>query len=100
MSPSTPAKIGKYDVLDVIGRGGMGIVYKGNDPYLDRLAGIKMMTGNFSDNHDQMKRFFREAQSTGSLQHPNIVTVYELGDHHGSPYLVMEYLEGEGLDSI
>lgn len=100
MSPSTPDKIGKYDIVEVIGRGGMGIVYKGKDPRLGRPVAIKMMTGNFSDQPDYLKRFFREAQSTGSLQHPNIVTVYELGDHEGSPYLVMEYLEGDPLDKI
>lgn len=95
-----PEKIGKYDIVDIIGRGGMGVVYKGRDPYLDRLVAIKMMTGSFSDHSDLLKRFFREAQSTASLQHPNIVTVYELGDHEGSPYLAMEYLDGESLDSI
>jgi serine/threonine protein kinase len=100
MSSKTPAKIGKYDVTGILGRGGMGIVYKATDPFLDRLVAIKMMTGGYSDNPDLLKRFFREAQSTGSLQHPNIVTVYELGDHGGNPYLVMEFLEGESLDSI
>ncbi len=100
MAVNRPTKIGKYDVIDVIGRGGMGVVYKGSDPYLDRLVAIKMMTGQFSDNSDLLKRFYREAQSTASLQHPNIVTVFELGDHGGNPYLVMEYLDGESLDSI
>ena len=100
MSGKRPAKIGKYDVIDVVGRGGMGIVYKATDPFLDRLVAIKMMTGAYSDNPELLKRFFREAQSTGSLQHPNIVTVFELGDHDGNPYLVMEFLEGESLDSI
>ena len=56
--------------------------------------------GGFSDNPDLLKRFYREAQSTGNLQHPNIVTVYDLGDLEGNPYLVMEYLEGETLDAI
>jgi eukaryotic-like serine/threonine-protein kinase len=100
MASNKPAKIGKYDVIDIIGRGGMGVVYKATDPYLDRLVAIKMMTGGYADNPDLLKRFFREAQSTGSLQHPNIVTVYELGDHNGNPYLVMEFLEGESLDTI
>ena len=95
-----PSKIGKYDVIDVLGRGGMGVVYKATDPHLNRLVAIKMMTGGFSDNPDLLKRFYREAQSTGNLQHPNIVTVYDLGDLDGSPYLVMEYLEGETLDAI
>lgn len=100
MAANRPTRIGKYDVIDVIGRGGMGIVYKGRDRQLDRLVAIKMMTGSFSDHPDLLKRFYREAQSTASLQHRNIVTVYELGDQDGSPYLVMEYLDGESLDSI
>ena len=95
-----PSKIGKYDVIDVLGRGGMGVVYKATDPHLNRLVAIKMMTGAFSDNPDLLKRFYREAQSTANLQHPNIVTVYDLGDLEGNPYLVMEYLEGETLDAI
>ncbi len=95
-----PAKIGKYDVLGVIGRGGMGVVYQARDPHLDRRVAIKMITGTFSENADMLKRFFREAQSLGSLQHPNIVTVFDLGDLAGTPYFVMEYLEGEGLDCV
>jgi serine/threonine protein kinase len=100
MPSDKPAKIGKYDIIDVIGRGGMGIVYKATDPNLDRLVAIKMMTGGYASNPERLKRFFREAQSTGGLQHPNIVTIFELGDHGGNPYLVMEYLEGNSLDSI
>jgi len=98
MATSVPSKIGKYDVLGVIGRGGMGIVYKAIDPRLDRDVAIKMMTGGFVDDPDLRKRFFREAQSLANLQHPNIVTVYDLGDYEGNPYLVMQYLEGETLD--
>jgi serine/threonine protein kinase len=80
-----PSKIGKYDVIEVLGRGGMGVVYLATDPHLSRLVAIKMMTGSFSDNPDLLKRFYREAQSTGNLQHPNIVTVYDLGDLEGTP---------------
>src|SRR5215467_14414041 len=83
MSISEPTKIGKYDIIEVLGR---------------RVA-IKM-TGGVGDNPELVSRFFREAQSTASLQHPNIVTVYELGDWSGNPYLVMEYLEGHSLDAI
>jgi eukaryotic-like serine/threonine-protein kinase len=100
MAPNEPSKIGKYDVVDVIGRGGMGVVYEATDPFLNRRIAIKMMTGGFANKPDLLKRFFREAQSTGSLQHPNIVTVFELGDHAGNPYLVMEFLEGESLDAV
>src|SRR5207302_2607283 len=100
MASKIPAKIGKYNVTGILGRGGMGVVYKATDPFLDRLVAIKMMTSGYADNPDLLKRFFREAQSTVSLQHPNIVTVYELGDYAGNAYLVMEFLEGESLDSI
>jgi serine/threonine protein kinase len=100
MASNVPAKIGKYDVINVIGRGGMGVVYKAIDPHLDRQVAIKMMTSGFVDSPDLLKRFFREAQSLGSLQHPNIVTVYDLGDFGGHPYLVMEFMEGEGLDAV
>ena len=96
----TITKIGKYDVIEVLGKGGMGVVYKAMDNLIERLVAIKMMTGGFAENPDLLKRFYREAKSTGMLQHPNIVIVYELGDHEGNPYLVMEYLEGEPLDKI
>jgi len=95
-----PARIGKYDVTGVIGRGGMGIVYRATDPRIGRPVAIKVLTGLFSEDSELLERFYREAKSTGSLQHQNIVTVYELGDQDGFPYLVMEYLEGESLDSI
>lgn len=94
------SKVGKYDVVDVLGRGGMGVVYKALDPGIGRLVAIKMMTVGFAENPDLLRRFYREAQSTGTLQHPNIVIVYELGDQDGNPYLVMEFLEGESLDKF
>src|SRR5882724_8106284 len=78
----------------------MGIVYKASDSRIGRQVAIKMMTGGFAENPDLLKRFYREAQSTGMLQHPNIVIVYDLGDQDGNPYLVMEYLEGEPLDKM
>jgi serine/threonine-protein kinase len=87
-------RIGKYEVLDVIGRGGMGVVYKATDPHIGRFVAIKMITGG------DLERFYVEAKSTGNLQCPNIVTVYDLGDQDGNPYLVMEYLEGVSLESI
>ena len=100
MSESKSKKIGKYDVLDILGRGGMGVIYKAVDPAIGRQVAIKMITGAYSEDPDLLKRFYREAQSTGTLQHPNIVTVYELGDLDGTPYLVMEFLDGEGLDKV
>src|SRR6204780_4893755 len=100
MPPNIPKKGGKYAVLDVVGRGGMGVVYKATDPGIGRLVAIKMMTVGYADDSELLKRFYREAQSAGKLQHPNIVTIYDLGDEDGNPYMVMEYLEGESLESI
>jgi serine/threonine-protein kinase len=100
MATNIPKKLGKYDVLDVLGRGGMGVVYKAIDPGIGRLVAIKMMTAGFANDPDLLKRFYREAQSAGKLQHPNIVTIYDLGDQDGNPYMVMQFLEGESLDSI
>jgi len=100
MAAPIPKKIGKYDVLDVIGKGGMGIVYRAKDPFLDRMVAIKIMTISYADYPDLLQRFYREAKATANLQHPNIVTVYELGEHEGSPYLAMQYLEGSSLEVI
>ncbi|HTW57143.1 MAG TPA: protein kinase [Terriglobales bacterium] len=100
MAASIPKKIGKYDVLDVIGKGGMGIVYRAKDPFLDRMVAIKIMTISYADYPDLLQRFYREAKATANLQHPNIVTVYELGEHEGSPYLAMQYLEGASLETL
>lgn len=95
-----PGKIGKYDVLREIGRGGMGKVFAAVDPTIGRMVAIKQVTSVVSDDPDLLKRFYREAQSTGKLQHPNIVTLHDLGEQDGVPYLVMEYLEGESLERL
>ncbi len=100
MEPSAPRKINKYDVIDLIGRGGMGVVYKAVDRSLDRLVAIKMVTSAEDSHGSLLKRFYRESQFTANLRHQNIVTVYELGDFEGRPYLVMEYLAGQSLDSM
>jgi eukaryotic-like serine/threonine-protein kinase len=100
MTTSQTKKIGKYEILDVLGKGGMGVVYKAIDPSIGRLVAIKMITSNFADDPGFLKRFYREAQSTGKLQHPNIVIVHDLGEHEGNPFLVMEFLEGVSLDTI
>ena len=100
MGPPKVKRIAKYEVLDVLGKGGMGVVYKATDPAIGRLVAIKMITGGMVHDQDFLRRFYREAQSTGKLQHPNIVIVHDLGDEDGAPFLVMEYLEGESLQAI
>jgi serine/threonine protein kinase len=98
-SSSKPTRIGAYDVIETIGRGGMGTVFRANDPRIGRAVAIKMLTAA-ADDADLLTRFYREAQYTGNLHHQNIVTVYELGHQDGVPYLVMEYLEGVSLETM
>jgi serine/threonine protein kinase len=100
MANPTLSKIGKYDVVGILGKGGMGVVYKAMDNAIGRPVAIKMMTSGFAENPDLLQRFYREAKSTGTLQHPNIVIVHDLGEHAGNPYLVMEFLEGEPLSEM
>ena len=90
--------MGKYEVLETVGHGGMGVVYKAVDPEIGRLVGIKMMTSAVLNDPLLQQRFYREAQSAGKLRHPNIVTIYDLGVQEAVPYIVMEFLEGESLD--
>jgi tetratricopeptide (TPR) repeat protein len=95
---SHPTKIGKYNVEGIIGRGGMGVVYKAVDSQIGRYVAIKMITSGGDES--LLERFKSEARSTGSLQCPHIVTVYDFGEQDGNPYLVMQYLEGSSLDSM
>jgi serine/threonine protein kinase len=93
-----PAQIGKYEVLGLIGRGGMGAVYKARDHELGRLVALKVMTNELAADPEAQTRFLREARAVSMLQHANIVVVYELGHHDGNPYIAMEFLDGEPLD--
>jgi eukaryotic-like serine/threonine-protein kinase len=92
-------KIGKYEITGILGRGGMGVVYRAEDKRIGRLVAIKTLTEGFSGQPEMLERFYREAQA-GILQHPNIVIVYDLGDEDGVPFIVMEFVEGEPLDKL
>ena len=91
-----PARIGRYRILGLLGRGAMGVVYRGRDEGLDRDVAVKVMAlvDETAEGHE---RFLREARSAARLQHPNIVTLYELGEHDGAPFMAMELLEGIDL---
>jgi tetratricopeptide (TPR) repeat protein/predicted Ser/Thr protein kinase len=92
--------LGKYQILRVLGRGGMGTVYEALDPQLNRKVAIKTMIQGLLGDPDLRARFAREAQAAGSLNHRNIVTVYDLGEDKGQPYIAMEFIEGTDLESI
>ena len=91
---------GRYEVLDRIGAGGMAIVYKAKDLLLNRVVTIKVLREQFVSDEDFIRRFRREAQSAGSLSHPNIVSVYDVGKEGDTEYIVMEYVEGRNLKEI
>ena len=97
MSNLLGQQIGRYQLLDVIGQGGMGIVYRATDASMARDVAIKMLHGAYAQDKDLLARFYREARSTASLQHKNIVTVFALDEFEGFPYMVMEYLEGQSM---
>jgi serine/threonine-protein kinase len=98
---STPSMLGRYKVLKEIGRGAMGLVYLGKDPTIQRFVAIKTMRLDHIDNDEKLRdfktRFFREAESTGRLSHPNIVTIYDAGEEGDLGYIAMELIEGTPL---
>ena len=92
--------IGKYQVERVLGRGSVGTVYLARDPGLDRQLALKTLTLDPADDPVLRMRFLREAQAAGGLRHPNIVTVYDVGEDGGQPYIAMEYVEGIDLEHV
>src|SRR5262249_43868782 len=90
-------RIRGYDVVALLGRGGMGVVYRARHLRLNRFVALKMLlTGAYAGPHERT-RFQREAEAVASLRHPNIVQVYDVGDHEGWPYFTMELVEGGSL---
>ncbi|MBZ5512160.1 MAG: protein kinase [Acidobacteriia bacterium] len=92
--------LGKYELLGELGRGAFGIVYRARDPIISRMVALKTMTNSVAGNPALLQRFYREAQSAGSLQHPNIVTIFDMGDQDGTPFIAMELVDGQTLDDV
>ena len=99
MALSAGTRLGPYEIVSMIGAGGMGEVYKARDTRLNRTVAIKTLTQQFSDNADLKKRFEREAQAIAALSHPHICVLHDVGIHEGTDYLVMEHLDGDTLAS-
>jgi len=102
-SPIQPVSVGRderYTLLEELGRGGMGIVYKARDNILERIVAYKVLPADLKEHPQALKNFFREAKSAAKLNHPNIVTVYDAGEESGTYYIAMEYVEGETIKDI
>src|SRR5271170_6392418 len=91
-------RLGPYRILKVLGAGGMGVVFKAEDPSLKRLVAIKAMLPAIAASVSAKKRFLREAQAAAGIKHHHIVTIHQVGEDRGVPFLAMEFLEGEPLD--
>ncbi|HEX9162993.1 MAG TPA: serine/threonine-protein kinase, partial [Thermoanaerobaculia bacterium] len=94
---SAGARLGNYEIVTLIGEGAMGEVYRAHDPRLRRDVAIKVLHSSATAGAAKLRRFEQEAQAAGMLNHPNLLTIYELGVHDGSPFIVSELLEGESL---
>ena len=92
--PHEPDQLGKYEIVERIGKGGFGVVYKGFDPFIKRHVAIKTCT---SPDRDLRERYFHEAEIAGRLDHPNIVSVIEVLEHQGLPCLVLQLIDGSNL---
>ena len=92
--------IGRYQIEAILGRGGMGVVYKAFDPVMQRTLALKVLSGITLDDPDARERLMREARAAGQLAHKNIIVIHDLGEDHGQPYVAMEYLTGMTLDAL
>src|SRR6266852_4515245 len=100
MTLAVGTRLGPYQILAPIGAGGMGEVYRARDTRLGREVAIKVLPSALSSDPERLKRFEREARSASSLNHPNIVTIYDIGSADSASYIAMELVHGESLRAV
>ena len=100
MTDVLPTQIGKYKIIELVGEGAMGTVYRATDSVLGRTVAVKVMNASIARQQDHRQRFLREAQAAGSLQHPNVVTIYDLGELDGHLFIAMEFVHGTDLERL
>lgn len=93
-------RYGRYEIVEELGRGSMGVVYKAYDPNIDRIIALKVLRPDRVTSKAFVERFLKEAKAIGRLSHPNIVAVYDVGQDHGTIYIAMEFLEGTPLNDL
>ncbi|MDP5054929.1 MAG: protein kinase, partial [Congregibacter sp.] len=93
-------KIGRYDIAELIGEGGMAHVYKAFDPDINRSVALKILKEEHCEKAEYKNRFLKEGRAAGALTHPNIVTIYEIGEREGQQYFAMEWIKGRNLSDV
>src|SRR5262249_40394691 len=96
--PDDLGRLGRYRVLKLLGHGGMGMVFQAEDPGLQRTVALKVMLPGVSANPAAKERFLREARATAAIEHDHIVTIYQVDEDRGVPYLAMQFLKGMSLE--
>src|SRR6266853_5419380 len=97
MALTSGTRLGPYDIQSLIGAGGMGEVYRARDARLDRIVAIKILPTSYSADAERLQRFVQEARAAAALNHPNILSIFDIGEERGAPYIVSELLEGQTL---
>src|SRR6202008_943777 len=97
MGLAAKTKLGPYEIQSPLGAGGMGEVYRARDTRLNRDVAIKILPASFSSDPDRLQRFAQESRAAAALNHPNILSIYDIGEDRGAPYVVSELLEGDTL---